>query len=137
MHLPITSLFASISALIYLKLTLQVVRLRKQNQIAIGNGGNPELSAAINSHSNFSQYIPISLIMVGLCEVQGIPKALLALITGCIIIGRVIHIRAITDANLVHPIRLRGIGMRLTLFPMLFLAILLALVPILSQFGVY
>lgn len=125
MQLPITALFAGISTLIYLRLTLTVVRLRRLYRIPIGAGNNKELQAAINSHSNFAQYVPLSIILIALCEIQNIPKILLAITAICIILGRLIHIQAITNAKLTNPIPFRVIGMRLTLFPLLGLAILL------------
>ena len=51
--LLITSLVASIAAIIFVHLSFNVIKLRRKNQVRMGNGGVEELERAIRAHANF------------------------------------------------------------------------------------
>lgn len=60
----VSSLYAVLGALLLLRLSLNVVKLRNQYRIAYGDGGFYELQTAIRVHGNAIEYIPISLILL-------------------------------------------------------------------------
>jgi hypothetical protein len=53
----ITSLYASFSALLIVRLSISVIKLRRKNRIRVGDGGNEELQLAIRTHANAVEYI--------------------------------------------------------------------------------
>lgn len=57
-------LYAALLALIFVFLSVRTLRLRRTLQIGIGDGGNTEMLRAMRVHSNFSEYVPISLILI-------------------------------------------------------------------------
>ena len=61
--LLMTTLLASILALLYVWLGLQVITQRRKHQVLIGTGGNSELEWTIRAHANFAEYVPIGLIL--------------------------------------------------------------------------
>ena len=76
----ITSLYASLSALLIVRLSLSVIKLRRKNRISVGDGGNEELQLAIRTHSNAVEYIPITLLLLLMLELNGAPKILIHLL---------------------------------------------------------
>jgi len=45
--LKITAIYAAILTFIYVKLTLNVINLRRENQVSLGDGGREDLQQAI------------------------------------------------------------------------------------------
>lgn len=111
--LMVTAIFASLLAAIYLKLTLHVIALRRQNKVSIGNGGVSELERAIRSHGNFSEYTPIALILMACLELNGAMAWLVALFGLTFTAGRVFHAMGLKREPQSFDYRIRG--MKLTI----------------------
>lgn len=70
-QLQLTTLYTAILALIFSVLTLVVVIQRRKNDIPYGDGGNTVLRGAIRAHGNFAEYVPLSIVLLGLLEING------------------------------------------------------------------
>jgi len=116
----ITSLYASISAFLIVRLSLSVIKLRRKNRISVGDGGNEELQLAIRTHSNAVEYIPIALLLLLTLELNAAPKILIHLLGATLIIGRIIHSIGVPAKNL----KRRVLGMQITIFLLIALALL-------------
>ena len=46
-------------------------RLRQRNRATFGDGDNRELRSAIRAHANFTEYVPIIVLMVAMLEMSG------------------------------------------------------------------
>ncbi len=64
MVLPITAFYASLLGICYLYLSFLVIGARRRHQVGIGDGGHEDLSRLTRAHGNFSEYVPITLIMI-------------------------------------------------------------------------
>ena len=116
----ITSIYASLSALLIVRLTLAVIKLRRKNRIIIGDGGNEELQLAIRTHSNAVEYIPISLLLLLTLELNGAPGILIHILGVTLLIGRIFHAMALP----VKDLKKRVLGMQITIYLIIGLAIL-------------
>ncbi len=88
----ITLFYASLSALLLIGLSVQVVRLRRQLRIGVGSGGNPQLECAIRAHGNFCEYVPIALLLLLALELAAsLPGWALHLLGGMLVVGRLLH----------------------------------------------
>ncbi|MGE4170257.1 MAG: MAPEG family protein [Candidatus Margulisiibacteriota bacterium] len=125
MFVPLTSLFAGIMTLFYVRLTLRVVGFRKTYKVLLGDGGHDVLKAAISGHANFAQYAPLGVLLSFLCEIQGVSPYFMGPLIILFMAGRVIHYIALTNFTLKDPIRIRRLGMRLTLMPLILFAVFL------------
>lgn len=107
----ITGFYAGILGLMFVFLSARVILSRRENKTSLGDGGHPDLIRRIRVHGNFSEYVPIALILMAALDIaQTAPWILHAL--GCTLIaGRVLHALAITRDS----INLRQAGMALTL----------------------
>jgi len=93
--LPITLATAGMLGLIYLALTVAVVRGRWVNKVMLGDGtakpGAEGLYVAVRAHGNFSEYVPLALILLGGIEWSGAPRWLCIVLALMLIIGRILH----------------------------------------------
>ncbi|EMU8997699.1 MAPEG family protein [Providencia rettgeri] len=87
----VSSLYAVLGALLLLRLSLNVVKLRNQYRIAYGDGGFYELQTAIRVHGNAIEYIPISLILLLFMEMNGAQVWMIHVCGLILIAGRLLH----------------------------------------------
>ena len=67
----ITLIYAGLLGLLFLLLSFWVVKRRAQFRVMIGEGEAPEMLAAIRAHGNFAEYVPLTLLLMALCELAG------------------------------------------------------------------
>ncbi|MEG2041126.1 MAG: MAPEG family protein, partial [Hafnia sp.] len=87
----VSALYVVLGALLLIKLSLNVVKLRMQYRVAYGDGGFYELQTAIRVHGNAVEYIPIAAILLVMMEMNG---SLIWMIHVCgilLIAGRLMH----------------------------------------------
>ena len=108
----ITPLYAAILGLIFVGLSIRTLRLRRKLKVALGSGEQPILMRAIRVHSNFAEYVPISLLLLYFLELQIGPTFLVHLLCVALLIGRSVHAYGVSQINENH--RFRVIGMALT-----------------------
>ena len=75
--MPIVSVYAAVLGLVFVALSVRVVGARREARIAIGDGGDELLQRRIRAHANFSEYVPIALILLALAESNGAAPLLL------------------------------------------------------------
>ncbi|HEQ1856843.1 TPA: MAPEG family protein [Providencia alcalifaciens] len=87
----VSSLYAVLGALLILRLSLNVVKLRNQYRVSVGDGGFSELQTAIRVHGNAIEYIPISLILLLLMEMNGAKVWMIHVCGIMLIASRLLH----------------------------------------------
>lgn len=110
--LPITTLIASFLSLFFVWLSMQVIKRRRQLRVLLGVGGQEELEWAIRAQGNFSEYVPISLILFGCAEFNHTDWRLLAVFAATLVSGRLLHAYGFLFAR--DNLGLRVKGMMLT-----------------------
>lgn len=63
-RMPVFFVCAGLLGLLAVSLTVSVGRLRMQKKIYLGDGGDPEMLAAIRAHGNFMEYVPLCLVLI-------------------------------------------------------------------------
>jgi len=88
--MPVFFVCAGLLGLLAVSLTVSVGRLRMQKKIYLGDGGDPEMLAAIRTHGNFMEYVPLCLALIYFAsDYYGYwPVAIASLI---LLISRVLH----------------------------------------------
>lgn len=87
----ITGLYAGCLGILLVLLSLNVIRFRRRNRVALGENGNFELTRAIRAHANFVEYTPMFLVLLALAEFQNLPAIAVHLFGVVFVIGRVLH----------------------------------------------
>lgn len=111
--LPMTSLTAIILALLHLALTWRVITIRRKDGVVLGDNDDRVLTKAIRGQGNAAEQIPLGLILLALCELQGAPFVLLGILAVVFSVGRIMH--AIYFGVHGTPFSLRIYGMFCTL----------------------
>lgn len=89
--MPITALYASLLALIFLALSIRVIGFRRVVRIGLGDGGDSALLRRVRVHANFAEYVPLCLILIGLAESLRAPPILLHGLGGLLLAARISH----------------------------------------------
>ncbi|MGH1427584.1 MAG: MAPEG family protein [Arenicella sp.] len=105
----ITPLYAALFGFMYVFLSIRVIKNRRALSVAIGDGNNNALSRVVRAHGNFSEYVPFTLILLFLFEIQTQSSLLVHLLGISLLIGRLIHAYGLSQVN--ENIRLRVMGM--------------------------
>ncbi len=71
----ITPFYASLLALLFLGLSFRTLLLRRNLRIGLGDGGNQQLLRAARVHANFAEYVPLSLFLIYMVEMQSVYAA--------------------------------------------------------------
>lgn len=112
MDLAIVPFYAALLAGLYIFLAVRVIRMRREEKIGIGDAGNVRLQRAICAHGNFSEYVPLAVILAAFAELRKFPPPLVHALCLSLLIGRAVHAYGVSQEN--EDYRLRVVGMALT-----------------------
>lgn len=80
----ITALIASVLALFYFQLSFR-------------------------AQSNFAEYVPLSLLLMALLEINDAPSVLVLAIGCCLLVGLYLHAKGVSDPDQGHANRIKGL----------------------------
>lgn len=87
----ITSFYGGLLGLLALVLAGLVIRMRLRNKVSVGDGDNPEMLRTIRVQANFSEYVPLALLLMALGETLGGARWLVHAEGLALLIGRLMH----------------------------------------------
>lgn len=119
----ITILYAGLLGLLYIGLTLYVVRGRWAYKIGLGDGGNPQMLSRIRIHGNFAEFVPFALLLLFMTDYVQYNPLLIHLLGITLVLARVFHATGLLKSHVFTP--WRGAGVVLTLAVILICSILL------------
>lgn len=119
--LPLTTILASVLSLIFVWLSIQVIKRRRKLKVLIGDGGQQELEWAIRAQGNFSEYVPIALILFSCAEYNKTDWRVLSVFAGMLVFGRLLHAHGFLFAR--DNLEFRVKGMKLTFWTIISLSI--------------
>lgn len=120
--LLVTSIIASILSIVFVRLSLAVIGLRRKNKVGLGSGGHDDLERAIRAQGNFAEYVPFGILLLACLELNGAPWWLVAIPGITLIVGRLIHAKGINTPP--PDFSQRVLGMKLTFGTLITLAVL-------------
>jgi uncharacterized protein len=128
----VTPLYAALCGILLIMLSLRVVRYRQKFQVSLGDGGHPELQAAIRAQGNFAEYAPLALFLLFLLELtRDAPVWALHLLGAALFLGRAIHAWGVlTSAPRSKPKQGRPIGIVMTFAMLLITALWLLIIAL-------
>jgi len=115
--LNIVPFYGGILGLGYAYLTFAVIRVRRREQLSLGDGEIPELRRKIRAHGNFNEYTPLTLLLISFIELQNGAPFLIHLLCSALLIGRGMHAWSISNQN--ENVNYRIAGMILTFLPLI------------------
>ena len=119
--LPLTGFYASLLALLYIGLAVNIIRLRLKHKVGIGDGENRSLAKAIRVHGNFAEFVPLALILLACYEVNTASVMMLHVLGAALVVARVFHVIGLSKS--IGTSIQRQIGVLLTFLVILVLAV--------------
>jgi hypothetical protein len=113
MILPITLTIAGAAAILHVWLSLRVSRLRRPLKIGVGDGGNEVLLRRVRAHGNFSENVPIMLVLLGFIELATGGNLWLWGAAILFVLARIAHAFGM-DRPGANPLRVGGIAVSWT-----------------------
>ena len=108
MALSITPIYAALFALFFVALSLRVIRFRRSARISLGDGGDEELRRRTRVHANFAEYVPLTLVLMALAELQDQPGWSIHAIGALLAVGRLAHAYGVSQAPQMGKLRVLG-----------------------------
>jgi len=124
--MDITIVYVAIFALFYIMLSFKVINARKRVQAAIGDGGDKILGRAMRVHANFAEYVPLTLFLVYLLEMQQVNSVLIHALYLSLLGARILHAHGVSQVQ--ENLRFRVAGMITTFSVMLISAVYLLII---------
>ncbi len=115
---------------LYLYLTMLIVKHRHSFKIGFLDGNDKRFLARIRAHGNFSEYVPLILILMALAIFLNVPHYYLLLCVLATVIGRYAHAYGLLHSVREQHIRYRSIGMVLTLISIVLLSVYVAVIGV-------
>jgi uncharacterized protein len=110
--LTIVPVYAAIFGLMLVYLSFRVIKQRRSAKVSLGDGDDPALRKAIAVHNNFSQYVPLALLLIAFVELSHASAYIVHGLCASLLIGRIAHAYGVAQANQI--MKLRQLGMVLT-----------------------
>lgn len=108
MPVPVTALYAVVLTVIAVALTAPIAPIRLRKKISILDGGDAELAVAIRRHANFTEHVPLALILMTICELNGAGATVLHGAGIVLVLARVAHPFGLDAEDLTPKLRLVG-----------------------------
>lgn len=133
MILPITGVFAAVTGILLLFLSAVVVKYRIKYGKDMGITEDRDFEAAVRAHGNLVEYAPLTLLMLGVAELNGVPNGFIYWIGLAFVLGRILHAWGMLQ-GLGGPHKARMVGILITWLSILVIAVLL-LLNVFQAFG--
>ncbi len=110
MPLVTTALYALVLGLIGSYLAFRAGSLRGKTGISIFYGDNQQLALEMRRHANFTEHVPLALILMAILEMNGATPWLLHGSGVLLVVSRVVHPIGLEADSIANPLRAIGAG---------------------------
>lgn len=128
-----TALYAALLGLMFVVLSIQVIKQRRRFQVGIGTKGELTLERAIRVHGNFAEYVPFALLLMFLAEYSGLSPLYLHVLGLALLLGRLSHAYGVSQLK--EQLQFRVFGMVLTFSVISLAALAILVLQLLQQRG--
>jgi uncharacterized membrane protein YecN with MAPEG domain len=113
-YVQIPAIYAAVLALMFVGLSIRTLGMRRRLGIAIGDAGNPEMLRAMRVHSNFSEYVPLGLLLMLLVAASGAHPMLAHFLGLTLLAGRIAHAYGVSHSRENYRFRVSGMALTFT-----------------------
>ncbi|MEM7405622.1 MAG: MAPEG family protein [Pseudomonadota bacterium] len=90
--ISITAFYAGLLAIVLIALSVRVVIVaRARAHVPYGDGGRDELTPVVRGQANFTEYVPLALLLIGYLEFTGSSSTLIHGLGAVLLAARVAH----------------------------------------------
>ena len=83
--------YTGLLGLLLIALSVNVVRARRRYRVRLGTGTEEGMQQAVRVHANFTEYVPLAIVLLILCEVSDLPTAAVHGAGIVLVTSRVLH----------------------------------------------
>ena len=112
MGLVIVPHYAAVLALVFVALSVNVIKGRRERKVPIGVSGAGDLERRVRAHGNFAEYAPFALLLLAMAEVRGAAPFVLHALCVSLLLGRLAHAWGVSRTD--EDLRFRVAGMAAT-----------------------
>lgn len=106
----IVPLYAGLFGILFVGLSVRTLLARRKYKIAIGDAGDQRMLRAMRVHSNFSEYVPFSLLLFLLMELRGGTPLLVHGLCAWLLLGRLLHAYGVSQTTENYLFRVAGMA---------------------------
>ena len=106
----VTALYAGILGLMAIVLGFLPGSIRGRKKISVGDGGDPELLLAMRRHGNFVEWVPLTLLLIGILELGGVGATAIHALGATLVVCRIAHAASLEADSIEGTGRLIGAG---------------------------
>jgi uncharacterized membrane protein YecN with MAPEG domain len=97
--LPHTALTTACLALMLFALSARVLYLRVRLRQPLGDGGHARLARAVRVQGNFTEHVPMALLLLLLLEWRGLPAIALQAYAVLLVLARTVHALGVSQVE--------------------------------------
>lgn len=112
--MQILPMYAALLGFLFFYLSIRTIGLRRRLKIGIGAKENDEMIRGMRVHSNFAEYVPITLLLIYFVEIQGGHQLLIHALGALLLVGRSVHAYGVSQINEKFVFRVSGMVMTFT-----------------------
>lgn len=110
-----TAFYAGLFGFLFVALSLWVSMARFAHGVHHGDGGRTDLNRRIRAHANFAEYVPLTLLLIGLAEAGGAAPQLIQALLALLLAARIAHpLGMVAAERTVRQFALRGLPILVT-----------------------
>ncbi|MCH9674880.1 MAG: MAPEG family protein [Gammaproteobacteria bacterium] len=91
-----------------------VASVRISGKISLGDGANPKFTPIIRAQANFVEYVPITLVLMGIAEINGVSPTWIHGLGIALVIARLIHPFGLASHYGINVLRVAGAVLTMT-----------------------
>jgi uncharacterized protein len=107
----ILPMYAALLGFLFFYLSIRTIGLRRRLKIGIGSNENDEMLRGMRVHSNFAEYVPITLLLIYFVEIQGGHQLLIHALGVLLLVGRSVHAYGVSQMKEKFVFRVSGMVM--------------------------
>ena len=128
--MTVVPIYAGILGILFLALSIRVIRRRRTARVCLGDGGDRVLFRVQRAQANFAEYVPLILLLMTVAELQGTGSRVLHGIGLLLLVGRAVHAAGFGREPEIPGARVVGMAMT---FTALGFAALASLLPVAAR----
>jgi uncharacterized membrane protein YecN with MAPEG domain len=112
--LRVVPVYAAALAAMFVVVSIRVIALRRSSKLPLGFQGDIALERRVRVQGNFSEYVPIALLLMAFVELRGSAPWLLHAMGLVLVAGRLSHAYGVSQAKESFAFRVSGMAMTFT-----------------------
>lgn len=134
MFIPTTTLYTALLAFMFIALSINVIRGRRQFRVLLGDNAEYEMQRRIRAQGNFMEYTLFFLLMLGMAESNGLPGYVIHVLGLGFIMGRISHAYGLLKAEQNTASGAKGLKYRIRGMQCTFTILAILAVTLLGQY---